>query len=91
MDTPLFGESPLPPGAPVPPAVGLALPGGEHQGGLAGGAPQGTARQVKSRIRDLQEKLYRLARTKYAPDAGPVPVTETLQTKQAPILVHTSV
>ena len=43
--------------------------------------------ELKGRITELQEKLYRLARTKYAPVTGPVPVTETIQPKEVPVLV----
>jgi len=43
--------------------------------------------ELKSRITKLQEQLYRLARTKYAPGTGPVAVTETLQRQEVPVPV----
>jgi hypothetical protein len=42
---------------------------------------------LKRRITELQEKLYRLARAKYSPATGPVPMTESTKAKEVPVLV----
>ena len=47
--------------------------------------------QIKNTIAGLQEQLYRLARRKYSPAGGPVPLAHITQAEEVPILEESHV